>query len=57
VTINGVVRLGNKVAPHDEVRIDGKLIREKKQKKSVYLAFTKVGIECTTNLDVHNIVD
>jgi len=59
VTINGIVpELGTKVAPDDEVRIDGKLIREKNE-KPVYLAFYKpVGIECTTNLDVrNNIVD
>lgn len=59
VTINGVVpELGTKVGPHDEVRIDGKLIREKTE-KPVYLAFNKpVGIECTTNLEVrNNIVD
>ncbi|EIA10471.1 23S rRNA pseudouridine(2604) synthase RluF [Flavobacterium frigoris] len=59
VTINGVVpELGTKVSASDEVRIDGKLIREKNE-KSVYLAFYKpVGIECTTNLDVrNNIVD
>jgi 23S rRNA pseudouridine2604 synthase len=59
VTINGVVpELGTKVSPDDEVRIDGKLIREKNE-KPVYLAFNKpVGIECTTNLDVrNNIVD
>ena len=59
VTINGIVpELGTKVSPDDEVRIDGKLIREKNE-KPVYLAFNKpVGIECTTNLEVHNnIVD
>ncbi|PWA07237.1 23S rRNA pseudouridine(2604) synthase RluF [Flavobacterium psychrotolerans] len=59
VTINGIIpELGTKVSPEDEVRIDGKLIREKNE-KPVYLAFNKpVGIECTTNLDVHNnIVD
>ena len=59
VTINGVVtELGTKVSPDDEVRIDGKLIREKRE-KSIYLAFNKpVGIECTTNLEVrNNIVD
>jgi 23S rRNA pseudouridine2604 synthase len=34
------------------VRIDGKLIREKRE-QSIYLAFNKpVGIECTTNLEV-----
>jgi 23S rRNA pseudouridine2604 synthase len=59
VTINGVVpELGTKVSLDDEVRIDGKLIREKNE-KPVYLAFNKpVGIECTTNLEVrNNIVD
>lgn len=59
VTINGVVpEMGTKVSLEDEVRIDGKLITEKRG-KSVYLAFNKpVGIECTTNPDVrNNIVD
>ena len=59
VTINGIVpEMGTKVTPDDEVRIDGKLIREKNE-KPVYLAFNKpVGIECTTNLEVrNNIVD
>lgn len=59
VTINGIVpEMGTKISFHDEVRVDGKLIRENKQKR-VYLAFNKpVGIECTTNLDVRdNIVD
>ena len=59
VTINGIVpELGTKVSPEDEVRIEGKLIREKNE-KPVYLAFNKpVGIECTTNLDIrNNIVD
>ena len=59
VTINGAVpELGTKVSSRDEVRIDGKLIHEKRD-KPVYLAFNKpVGIECTTNLDVrNNIVD
>ena len=59
VTINGVVpEMGTKVSPSDEVRIDGKLIVEQRE-KPVYLAFNKpVGIECTTNLEVrNNIVD
>ncbi|HEX8268846.1 MAG TPA: 23S rRNA pseudouridine(2604) synthase RluF [Flavobacterium sp.] len=59
VTINGIVpEMGTKVSPDDEVRIDGKLLREKRG-NFVYLAFNKpVGIECTTNLDVqNNIVD
>lgn len=59
VTINGVIpEMGTKVSPYDEVRVNGKLIREKTE-KSVYLAFNKpVGIECTTNQEVKdNIVD
>lgn len=59
VTVNGnAAEMGMKVTNDDEVRIDGKLIREKNE-KPVYLAFNKpVGIECTTNLEVKdNIVD
>lgn len=59
ITINGVVpEMGTKVSPDDEVRVDGKLVREKTE-KPVYLAFYKpVGIECTTNPEVrNNIVD
>lgn len=59
VTINGnVPEMGTKIAPTDEVRVDGKIIREN-TKKRIYLAFNKpTGIECTTNLDVRdNIVD
>lgn len=59
VTVNGKpAEMGMKVTDEDEVRIDGKLIREKNE-KHVYLAFNKpVGIECTTNTDVpDNIVD
>lgn len=59
VTLNGAVpEMGTKVFPTDEIRIDGKLIVEQRE-KPVYLAFNKpVGIECTTNLDVrNNIVD
>ncbi|WP_428224678.1 23S rRNA pseudouridine(2604) synthase RluF [Flavobacterium sp.] len=59
ITINGKVpELGTKVSIEDEIRVDGKLIREKTS-KPVYLAFHKpVGIECTTNLTVkNNIVD
>lgn len=59
VTINGLVpEMGTKISINDEVRVDGKLIREKKEKR-VYLAFNKpVGIECTTNLDVRdNVID
>lgn len=59
VTINGSVpEMGTKIAMEDEVRVDGKLVREKTS-KFVYLAFNKpVGIECTTNQEVrNNIVD
>ena len=59
ITINGVVpEMGTKVSVQDEVRVDGKLIRQKPD-KFIYLAFYKpVGIECTTNLNVRdNIVD
>ena len=53
ITINGIVpEMGTKVTVDDEVRVDGKLIREKRE-KPIYLAFNKpVGIECTTNLNV-----
>lgn len=59
VTINGsVAEMGTKVSANDEIRIDGKLIVEKRE-KPIYLAFNKpVGIECTTNQEVrNNIVD
>lgn len=59
VTINGnPAEMGTKVSPDDEIRIDGKLIRDNNE-NLVYLAFNKpVGIECTTNLEVpENIVD
>ena len=59
VTINGIVpEMGTKVSPEDEVRIDGKLIKEKTG-RHIYLAFNKpVGIECTTNQEVQdNIID
>ncbi|MEW5676233.1 23S rRNA pseudouridine(2604) synthase RluF [Flavobacterium enshiense] len=59
ITINGKVpELGTKVSTDDEIRVDGKLIREKTS-KPIYLAFHKpVGIECTTNQSVrNNIVD
>jgi len=60
VTINGVVpEMGTKIAPQDEIRVDGELISEPKE-KSVYLAFNKpVGIVCTTDTRVEkdNIID
>lgn len=59
ITINGVIpEMGTKVTYEDEVRVDGKLVREKRE-KPIYLAFNKpIGIECTTNLSVRdNIVN
>ncbi|RAK20158.1 23S rRNA pseudouridine2604 synthase [Flavobacterium aquaticum] len=59
VTINGKIpEMGTKVAPDDEVRVNGELVQQKNE-KPIYLAFYKpVGIECTTNLSVRdNIVD
>ena len=60
VTINGVVaKMGSKVSPTDEIRLNGKLIAEK-ETKSVYLAFNKPrGIVCTTDTrrEKDNIID
>ena len=59
VTITGKIpEMGTKVAPGDEVRVNGELVQQKNE-KPIYLAFYKpVGIECTTNLSVRdNIVD
>ncbi|MCL6265732.1 23S rRNA pseudouridine(2604) synthase RluF [Flagellimonas myxillae] len=60
VTINGKIpEMGTKVKPTDEVRVDGELISEPKD-KPVYLAFHKpVGIVCTTDTRVEkdNIID
>ncbi|WP_430411571.1 23S rRNA pseudouridine(2604) synthase RluF [Kordia sp.] len=60
VTINGVVpAMGTKIAPGDEVHVDGKLISDPKE-KPVYLAFNKpIGIVCTTDAKVEkdNIID
>lgn len=60
VTINGSVpEMGTKIAVGDEVRVDGKLISEPKE-KPVYIAFNKPeGIVCTTDVGVEpdNIID
>jgi 23S rRNA pseudouridine2604 synthase len=58
VKLNGErAQLGHRVAEHDEVRIDGELLGDRK--KPIYIALHKpVGITCTTELDVaDNIVD
>lgn len=60
VTINGQIpEMGTKVLPTDEVRVNEKLINEKKTSDKIYLLFNKpIGIECTTNQSVKgNIVD
>jgi 23S rRNA pseudouridine2604 synthase len=60
VTINGKVpEMGTKVAPSDEVCVDGKSVIDS-SKKRVYLAFNKpVGIVCTTDnrVEKDNIID
>ncbi|MDT0642375.1 23S rRNA pseudouridine(2604) synthase RluF [Zunongwangia sp. F363] len=62
ITLNGKVpEMGTKIAPGDEVRVDGKLVSKQELKgPNVYLAFNKpVGIVCTTDTRVEkdNIID
>lgn len=60
VTINGKVpKIGTKVGPGDDVRVDGTLVSPP-QRKRIYLAFNKpVGIVCTTDTRAErdNIID
>ncbi|MCJ7468568.1 MAG: 23S rRNA pseudouridine(2604) synthase RluF [Maribacter sp.] len=60
VTINGkVAEMGTKITDGDEVRVNGNLVTDPKE-KPVYLAFNKpVGIVCTTDTGVEkdNIID
>ncbi|WP_298472478.1 23S rRNA pseudouridine(2604) synthase RluF [uncultured Maribacter sp.] len=60
VTINGKVpEMGTKIIEGDEVKVDGELISEPKE-KPVYIAFNKpIGIVCTTDTKVekNNIID
>ncbi|MDO3694587.1 23S rRNA pseudouridine(2604) synthase RluF [Wenyingzhuangia sp. chi5] len=60
VTINGVVpEMGTKIAPKDEVRVDGKLVSTPEEAHT-YIAFNKpVGIVCTTDQkrEKNNIID
>ena len=58
VTVNGSIPLlGTQVSEDDEIKIDGKLLKQKN--KLVYLAFNKpVGITCTTDRNKKdNIID
>ncbi|MDT0675705.1 23S rRNA pseudouridine(2604) synthase RluF [Autumnicola musiva] len=62
ITLNGEIpEMGTKIAPGDEVRVDGKLVSKQELKEpNVYLAFNKpVGIVCTTDTRVEkdNIID
>jgi 23S rRNA pseudouridine2604 synthase len=54
VTLNDTpATLGHKVAPGDEVRVDGNLIGAKK--KAIYIALNKpVGITCTTEAHIED---
>ncbi len=60
ITLNGSVpEMGTKVTGEEDIRLDGKKIKDK-QEKPVYLAFNKpVGIVCTTDTRVEkdNIID
>mgnify|MGYP000019103162 CR=1 FL=1 len=60
ITINGKVpEMGTKVTEEDEIRVDGKLIQDNKE-KPVYIAFNKpIGVVCTTDTRVEkdNIID
>ncbi|MGS0749274.1 23S rRNA pseudouridine(2604) synthase RluF [Halpernia sp. GG3] len=60
ITINGEVpAMGTKVSDEDEVRVEGKLIKENTE-KPVYIAVNKpIGIVCTTDQkrEQNNIVD
>ena len=60
ITINGEVpEMGTKVSDEDEVRVEGKLIKENTE-KPIYIAVNKpIGIVCTTDQkrEKNNIVD
>lgn len=60
ITVNGVVpELGTKVSDEDEIRVEGKLIKENTE-KPVYIAVNKpIGIVCTTDQkrERNNIID
>lgn len=60
ITINGKIpEMGTKVSDEDEVRVEGKLIKENTE-KPIYIAVNKpIGIVCTTDQkrEKNNIVD
>ena len=60
ITINGIIpEMGTKVSDDDEVRVEGKLIRENTE-KPIYIAVNKpIGIVCTTDQkrEQNNIID
>ncbi|WP_417428794.1 23S rRNA pseudouridine(2604) synthase RluF [Halpernia sp.] len=60
ITINGKIpEMGSKVSDEDEVRVEGKLIKENTE-KPIYIAVNKpIGIVCTTDQkrEKNNIVD
>ncbi len=60
VQINGKLpEMGTKVSPSDEIKVDGKIIQDKKE-ANVYLIFNKPrGIVCTTDTkrEADNIID
>jgi 23S rRNA pseudouridine2604 synthase len=60
VTINGKVpEMGTKITPNDIVKVDNKIVGEKKE-AAIYIALNKpVGIVCTTDqrVEKNNIVD
>ena len=61
ITINGEgPEMGTKISEEDEVRVNGKLVSQPKNKKMIYLAFNKpAGIVCTTDTkrEKNNIID
>ncbi|MBK0383178.1 23S rRNA pseudouridine(2604) synthase RluF [Pedobacter sp. SD-b] len=60
VTINGKEAvLGDRVLSTDDVRVDGRKVKFKKEEDSIYIAFNKPrGITCTTDQHIEgNIID
>lgn len=51
ITINGKVpEMGTKVSPNDIIKVNGKVVSQKKEQKAIYIALNKPrGIVCTTD--------